>query len=705
MNLTHRSLIAVAITVALSACGSDETSSRPIKPEPLQPLPTEQVSVSIGDATLLANRESVVINTLAGDEQRVSIEAFKGITYADQQRFQHSQLRQLEDNADGAIDVTQFGAVCPQLKITQQAQSEDCLNLNIWRPSEINGSESLPVYVFIHGGDFEYGAGSDAIINGDTVVAQGVSDDQPFIVVTFNYRLGLLGSMWVDGKTDPEGGNYGLGDQKRALEWVNQNIVDFGGNPDNVVLMGQGAGAMSVGILQQQESKEPVTGETNNYFQRAVMQSNPYGFDYRNYTQAKDAASKVQNYSMELHGTQDTESLSLQDLMTVQAKVLNPINKIGAWTGLDCIDLDKADYGALCLTSKVLGEDTPMANVMSFAPYIEYKKLIIGKDYGHHLTVQPSLTEFTVPTVLGVNSEESNGFGMLPSLTFLIPTIIELINDLDSEVFNSDDPETVVLSLSSWLSSPSNLVVLEDEINSLTAEEIHAQIELEDVLNLLPSSAYEAITKLFFGLGHLEDTNKVLALTDYMPNPEGQLGGALSNMSEFKQLLNDVVFAGPSRSKAMASNQPVTFYHFGYRPSFNVWTYETQGSLDIGDVTKSIGCISGACNASELPFVFNKAVKLDGTEVHPSSNEVALMNQMSRLWFSDALFSDYEYSAQSDSVMVIDDAGEIGLEYDWDRYTNEGIDPELRNGRLTGLEKVLSSVSNNDAFIDTELTY
>ncbi|WP_258185880.1 carboxylesterase family protein [Vibrio splendidus] len=62
--------------------------------------------------------------------------------------------------------------MCPQLKITQQEQSEDCLNLNIWRPSEINGSESLPVYVFIHGGDFEYGAGSDTDINGDTVVAK-----------------------------------------------------------------------------------------------------------------------------------------------------------------------------------------------------------------------------------------------------------------------------------------------------------------------------------------------------------------------------------------------------------------------------------------------------------------------------------------------------------------------------------------------------
>nr|MCC4891479.1 carboxylesterase family protein [Vibrio sp. F13] len=68
------------------------------------------------------------------------------------------------------MDATQFGVVCPQLKITQQEQSEDCLNLNIWRPSEINGSESLPVYVFIHGGDFEYGAGSDTDINGDTVV-------------------------------------------------------------------------------------------------------------------------------------------------------------------------------------------------------------------------------------------------------------------------------------------------------------------------------------------------------------------------------------------------------------------------------------------------------------------------------------------------------------------------------------------------------
>ena len=76
--------------------------------------------------------------------------------------------------------------------------------------------------------------------HGDTIVAQSVSDannesgdrNEPFIAVTVNYRLGLLGSLWVDGR-QPEnqaGGNFGIGDQKRALEWINNNIQYFGGN-------------------------------------------------------------------------------------------------------------------------------------------------------------------------------------------------------------------------------------------------------------------------------------------------------------------------------------------------------------------------------------------------------------------------------------------------------------------------------------------
>jgi para-nitrobenzyl esterase len=84
--------------------------------------------------------------------------------------------------------------------------------------------------------------------------------------------------------------------------------------------------------------------------------------------------------------------------------------------------------------------------------------------------------------------------------------------------------------------------------------------------------------------------------------------------------------------------------------------------------------------------VFNKALKLDGTTVSPSKKDKALMATLSRLWFNDDLFNNYQYQTQADSVLVIDDGGDIALVLDWDRYTQAGDDPALAKGRLNGLE-------------------
>ncbi|CAH8240126.1 hypothetical protein VAEKB19_5450004 [Vibrio aestuarianus] len=79
---------------------------------------------------------------------------------------------------------------------------------------------------------------------------------------------------------------------------------------------------------------------------------------------------------------------------------------------------------------------------------------------------------------------------------------------------------------------------------------------------------------------------------------------------------------------------------------------------------------------------------MDGTETHPSSKDKQLMNEMSRVWFSDELFSDYQYDATQDSILLIDEDGQIKTQEDWDMLNNEAIDPKLRNGRLQGLENM-----------------
>jgi len=153
----------------------------------------------------------------------------------------------------GVRDATAFGAAClqkvarqePERSLKDAAQSEDCLTLNIWTPSDAQHTGPLPVMVWIHGGSFRFGAGSLASYDGSELAKRGV------IVVTINYRLGLFGtfahpSLAQDGEP---GGNYGLLDAIAALRWVQSNIAELGGYPHAVTLFGESAGGVSVGYL------------------------------------------------------------------------------------------------------------------------------------------------------------------------------------------------------------------------------------------------------------------------------------------------------------------------------------------------------------------------------------------------------------------------------------------------------------------------
>ncbi|RZG99952.1 carboxylesterase [Acinetobacter pittii] len=121
--------------------------------------------------------------------------------------------------------------------------NEDCLTLNIWSPSEAKGL--LPVIVFIHGGSNVSGYSADPIYDGQVLAKKANA-----VVVTINYRLGILG--WLDlpqlktGDALTDSGNFGLLDQLHALKFVKNNIAEFGGDPNNVTLIGQSAGAVNV---------------------------------------------------------------------------------------------------------------------------------------------------------------------------------------------------------------------------------------------------------------------------------------------------------------------------------------------------------------------------------------------------------------------------------------------------------------------------
>lgn len=144
------------------------------------------------------------------------------------------------------------------LKHAYECVIEDCLFLNIFAPEK--GGEKLPVLVYIHGGGFTGGCGHEKHFDCPIWPAKGV------IGVTLNYRLGPLGFAVLPELKEEAGrtGNYGLFDQLTAINWVKHNIEAFGGDPDNITIMGQSAGAMSV----QQHCLSPLS---RGLFQKAVM--------------------------------------------------------------------------------------------------------------------------------------------------------------------------------------------------------------------------------------------------------------------------------------------------------------------------------------------------------------------------------------------------------------------------------------------------
>ncbi|XP_049304270.1 juvenile hormone esterase [Bactrocera dorsalis] len=162
--------------------------------------------------------------------------AFRGIPYAkppvQELRFKDPQPL---DELPSYIDARYDGHDCPSIYATNA--SEDCLTLNIYTPTNIEAAK-LPVLLFIHPGGLYIGSSLSTFISPAYLLAK------PVVLVTFNYRLGTLGFLQLGTRDIP--GNAGFKDQVQAMRWVQKYIQHFGGNPEDVTLMGYSAGALSV---------------------------------------------------------------------------------------------------------------------------------------------------------------------------------------------------------------------------------------------------------------------------------------------------------------------------------------------------------------------------------------------------------------------------------------------------------------------------
>ncbi|MFF2407924.1 carboxylesterase family protein [Streptomyces sp. NPDC058092] len=166
------------------------------------------------------------------------------------------------------------GEICPQLPSRLEAvmgppldrhpQGEDCLNLTVTTPAR--DTAARPVMVWFHGGGFSSGAGLMDWYDGGALAYEG-----DVVVVSVNYRLGALGYLCLDGLAE---GNLGLYDQLEALRWVNTHIAGYGGDPADVTVFGQSAGALSIRLLMG-------LPEARGLFHRAILQSAPLAITAR----------------------------------------------------------------------------------------------------------------------------------------------------------------------------------------------------------------------------------------------------------------------------------------------------------------------------------------------------------------------------------------------------------------------------------------
>lgn len=263
-----RAALLAAVMLSAAACERSAPESEPTAPPPAA-APAGLAEPIQLDTGLLAG----------GAESSPGLRVYKGIPFA---APPVGALRWAAPapvaHWEGTRDASTFGNVCiqppgptegPQARLNiavlpdSPPMSEDCLYLNVWTGATA-AAERRPVMVYFFGGAFTEGAGSVPLYDGDQLARKGA------VVVTMNYRLGPYGFFAHPALTEdsPHGasGNYGLADMVASLRWVKDNVAAFGGDPSNVTVFGQSAGAMAIASLV-------TSPEAKGLFQRAISQS------------------------------------------------------------------------------------------------------------------------------------------------------------------------------------------------------------------------------------------------------------------------------------------------------------------------------------------------------------------------------------------------------------------------------------------------
>ena len=216
--------------------------------------------VAMTRRTVLAGGAAMMAVPADGHTKTGDVKAFRGIRYGQAGRFERP--RPVLWNPRDRTEAQPFGPACPQNGNLYRPQSEDCLYLNVWTPSE-RGRAPRPVMVYFHGGAYSTGSVTDPINDGARLAERG-----DVVVVTVNHRLNALGYLYL-ARLDPrfpDSGNAGQLDLILALRWVRDNIAGFGGDPANVTVFGQSGGGAKIATLMAMP-------EAKGLFHKAITMS------------------------------------------------------------------------------------------------------------------------------------------------------------------------------------------------------------------------------------------------------------------------------------------------------------------------------------------------------------------------------------------------------------------------------------------------
>ncbi|XP_052870996.1 juvenile hormone esterase [Anopheles cruzii] len=296
--------------------------------------------------------------------------AFRGIPYAKppvgELRFKAPQP--LERFPQPVLDCSVERDVCfSRNMFTQELEgSEDCLHLNVYTPAVERGGTPLPVMVFIHGGAFLFGSGNSDCYSPEYLLQEDV------VVVTLNYRLGSLGFLHLPSQGVE--GNAGLKDQLMVLKWVKQNITNFNGDPNNVTLFGESAGAASVHLHLLSPVSQP-------YFHRVICQS----------------GLSVMEWAMQLDSVERTRHLAI---------LINPDAKTDEQVYRTLMDASHVELMGL-MVNTLSADEKRRGLPMPFKPVVEES---VGPDtvvpvHPFHAMQQPNCIP-SIPIIFGNNSGE-----------------------------------------------------------------------------------------------------------------------------------------------------------------------------------------------------------------------------------------------------------------------------------------------------------